>query len=366
MTDPGGNVARRTSPSETSGRRRPWTWETRCHSPGWGLGGGAPRGDDRAVLAHAAKVVAHEVDDHHVLGGVLDRAAQVRECRRGHRRVGVPRDRSLDGAGDDVAAPAAQEQLRRQRCDPATGGVKGGRVGRVDVRKRGGEQVGGPGVGARDVQAQADIGLEDLARRDPPAALGDGVEVVAGVVPAQAQRRHLRVGEGGEVVAEPAAQVAQPALERVASLVGDERLEPPPPVGVASQDVVVVGQVKVGERDRPDGVQRDALDAGSQAVAQPAEPAAADGRTRGRRRDGRHGGEQGEGVLAVCGDAQRVRARDRATRRAGPSSGEGEGQRVALGEDGRRTPAGESFGGSRAGRALTSPRAMTEATLRWA
>ena len=303
--------------------------------PGVGLGGGLPRGDDRAVLAHATQVVAHEVDDHHVLGGVLDRAAQMHERRGGRRRVGAPRDRALDGAGHDAPAPPAQEELGRQGGDPAAGGVKRGGVGWRDVLERGGEHVGGPGVGLA-VQAQADIGLEDLAGRDPPTALRDRVEVVRGVVRGQSHRRDLRVREARGFAAQELSQVGQAGSEPRATVVGDERLEPPPPVGVAAQHVVVVGQVEVRERHGPVGVQRDALDPGGEAVAKPPEPATPDRarRRRLRRRHGRHGVEHGERVLVIAGDAQRVRAHDGATAGlVGPSSGQRERQRLALRQD---------------------------------
>ena len=143
--------------------------------------------------------------------------------------------------------------------------------------ERGGEQVSGGSVGL-PVQAQAEVGLEDLAGRDPPPALGDGVEVMVGVVCAEMQVGDVRRGRRGRRgSAQQIAEVAPALLEGLAALLGDQRLEPPLPVGGAAQDVVVVGEVEVREGDGPVGVERDALDAGGEAVAQPAEPAAADG-----------------------------------------------------------------------------------------
>ena len=69
----------------------------------------------RARGAHPREVVAHQVDDHHVLGPVLARRLQ-----RDLGSVGgggielVPADRALDGTRQHPPARAAQEELGRQ------------------------------------------------------------------------------------------------------------------------------------------------------------------------------------------------------------------------------------------------------------
>ena len=92
VTEPGGNVAAMASAQPQPGRRRPSTVRHEVDEARVVLDGEQGGHLDRAEVAHPAEVVAHEVDDHHVLGAVLGGEAA---------RVGR---RALDGRGlDDVA-----------------------------------------------------------------------------------------------------------------------------------------------------------------------------------------------------------------------------------------------------------------------
>ncbi len=115
--------------------------------------------------------------------------------------------------------------------------------------------------------------------------------------------------------------------------------------------------MEVRERDGPVGVERDALDPGGEAVAQPAEPAAAHRAVGAGRAERREGVEQRERVLGVGGDAQRVRADDRAAAGwvglvglvgwmgwLGPIPGQRERERLAPGEDLEHLRGGEVAG----------------------
>ena len=105
VTEPGGNVASITSGQPQPGRSRPATVDTRWHRPGCASTAHSAGTCDRAELAHAAEIVADEVDDHHVLGAVLRQEA-----------VGG-RGRALDRRRRHDVAVAAQEQLGRRRRD---------------------------------------------------------------------------------------------------------------------------------------------------------------------------------------------------------------------------------------------------------
>ena len=81
VTEPGGNVASMAAAHPHPGRSRPVTVDTRWTSPGC-CSTDEQRGHlDGAELADPAEVVAHEVDDHDVLGPVLGG-----EARRGQAR----------------------------------------------------------------------------------------------------------------------------------------------------------------------------------------------------------------------------------------------------------------------------------------
>ena len=103
VTDAGGNVARTQRAEPDVGAAPP---AHRAHEMVRGRGGASTAHSagtcDRARLAHAAEVVAGEVDDHHVLGAVLRARAQ-------RRRVGAG---SLDRPGLDVASVATRGSAR--------------------------------------------------------------------------------------------------------------------------------------------------------------------------------------------------------------------------------------------------------------
>ena len=69
---------------------------------------------DRPRLADAPEVVAHQVDDHDVLGAVLRGAGQLGALRLGGDRVRRSRARALDRRGAHGVARPRDEQLRRQ------------------------------------------------------------------------------------------------------------------------------------------------------------------------------------------------------------------------------------------------------------
>jgi hypothetical protein len=190
----------------------------------------------RAGYAHAAEVVAHEVDDHRVLGAVLGRGLELRAPRR--------RPRALDRRGADGAAAALEEQL---------GGEAGDRAPRALE------------VGGAVRRERLDAAREQLERRaldpcfEPPADVG--LEQVAGV-DALAARRHDR-GMAGRAGDEPPAvrvhverrrgrgeqRVEPRASGRGVRALG-QRLEPPAPGGIEPQHVVVAREHAGGRRRR--------------------------------------------------------------------------------------------------------------------
>ena len=128
VIEPPGKVAASSSVSRT--RRRgsvPSTVETRCVTPASAVRRHQLGPADRARLADAREVVALEVDDHHVLGGVLRRLdrsspAGARALDR-HRPDAAPaRARKSSGeAGHDRPAVAGERlrdgaAQRRERC----------------------------------------------------------------------------------------------------------------------------------------------------------------------------------------------------------------------------------------------------------
>ncbi len=70
-----------------------------------------PRDGDAAHLAHTREVVAHEVDDHEVLGLLFVARGELGGERRIALDLGVARARALDGAGLHDPVGDAQEGL---------------------------------------------------------------------------------------------------------------------------------------------------------------------------------------------------------------------------------------------------------------
>ncbi len=134
------------------------------------------RGAHRPRPAHPPEVVAHEVDDHHVLGAVLVRRDQRRPLFGGRRRIGRPRARSLDRRAAHRAPVALQEQLRRHRyqCPPRPRheGAAVGRQRRTQPR----EQVQRRALKAR-LESHREVRLVEVAGRDPLDARRDGARI---------------------------------------------------------------------------------------------------------------------------------------------------------------------------------------------
>ena len=82
VTEPPGNVASRISASPTPSRSVPSTVETMCSTPASSRV--AMSSGQRTVpgVADPREIVPLEVDDHHVLGGVLLRRREARLPRR--------------------------------------------------------------------------------------------------------------------------------------------------------------------------------------------------------------------------------------------------------------------------------------------
>jgi hypothetical protein len=83
--------------------------------PDSGVGLGARLlGHDRAVLATAPEVIAHQVDDHHVLGAVLERGDERIAFDQLLIQAAGAGARPLDRLGANGAALATKEPLGRQ------------------------------------------------------------------------------------------------------------------------------------------------------------------------------------------------------------------------------------------------------------
>ena len=106
VTEPPGNMACIAAAHEVPGRRRPSTRETRCSTPAMERADMSSGQRTRARLTDGAQVVALEVHDHDVLGGILGRRAQL-----GGGAAGTC---ALDGHGPDEVAATRQEELRRR------------------------------------------------------------------------------------------------------------------------------------------------------------------------------------------------------------------------------------------------------------
>ena len=240
---------------------------------------GERRHADRAVLAHAPEVVAHEVHDHHVLGAVLrgcgERGAVVLGARALAAGGEHPRRRALDRLAHHLAAAAAQEQLRGEAAHGAPRAGHDPGVARLERARGAREQVERIAL-PLGLEPEAEVRLEDLAGGDALAAFVD-----RGHVARAARRRRLERADPHRPLShslrEPRAQQLEPGAQRRIALVGPERLEPPAAVGVEPKHVVVEGEREVGQRHVPRRGRRHALEPCAEVVAEEAEPAAADG-----------------------------------------------------------------------------------------
>ncbi len=270
------------------------------------------RGDaDRAGLAHAPEVVAHQVDDHHVLGPVLGRVLELGALGE--------RASALDRGAADVAAAPLEEELGRQRHERAPGAAEERRPVSGQRAHGSGEQVERVALEAA-VETEAQVGLEEIAGPDALAAGLDQGRVGAGRGRPGPVRGAIGLGALG-CAREPSAQLGPAGLDRGLSVRGDERLEEPLPTRVAAEHVVVEGERTGGQRDRRRGRRIEALDGGAEAEAEPAEPAAADRAAAVAVGELRLLREQCEGILIRGGDPhglgaeQRPAARPRADER---------------------------------------------------
>ena len=265
MTEPGGNVARSRAASPLSGASRARTSETRCQTPecGWASGrSGASTLPYSATRPRSLRIRST----------IITCSARSFSERSSAAGSPVARRRALDRTGRHDAPAAAQEQLRRQAGDPAPRREEAGAVRGLQPRHRVGEEGGDVAVEGR-VEAQAEVGLEDLPGRDPLDAVPDRGDVAGAAGRVEGERggfRRDRLGRGGE----QAAQVLE------AGALFPQGLEPPLPLRVHPQDVVVEGEVGGRERVRARRRRRQVFDERPEAVAEPAEPAAADDRRR--------------------------------------------------------------------------------------
>ena len=143
---------------------------------GVGLQPAERRHGNAARRADPGQVVAQQIDDHDVLGPLLDRGQQ----RRGGRPVGLrvvePAGGALDRAGLDVAAVQPDEALGRGRRDRQPllfqVGPEGRRIGRAQAPVER-ERI----EARRQIRSEAlgDVGLVDVAGPDIGANLFDGV-----------------------------------------------------------------------------------------------------------------------------------------------------------------------------------------------
>ena len=213
-----------------------------------------------AGCADATEVVAHEVDDHHVLGPVLRRRRQL-------VGVGVEGCRALDRRGEDLVARASQEQLGREARDRALGSVDERGVRRGQRLDAGAEQVERI-ARERRLEPRAEIDLEDVAGADVLERASDGRRVRVGRrrhgERADAElRRPGRLGQRVEhvgVVEVPLAGV--PGRGRR----GGQSLEPPHAVG-ESEHPVVERDPRVWLRHGPVRGRRQIFDEATELVA---------------------------------------------------------------------------------------------------
>ena len=200
---------------------------------------------DAARLGHAGQVVAHQVDDHQVLGPVLDRGGELLRQPRVFRAVAAARARALHRFDQRRPVARGKEQLwreaeqpvraiehdpaitrarsgpdrgiERQRITPERTRERKGQVGLINVPRRNRvlHRAEHPGIAAgRDLRLdRADLGKPRLGMGGQPVRHGigrDGLEAVERAEPHQRPRRSdPRCGER-----------SQARLQRKARLIG--------------------------------------------------------------------------------------------------------------------------------------------------
>jgi hypothetical protein len=247
--------------------------------PGQGHDRGQLIDGDRAGGRDAAEVVALEIDDHQVLGGVLGVSREVSGGGAIGARLAAARSGALDRRGLDPRSPSPQEALGGARHHRDASGL--------DHRAVGGRGHGGEGgveregiAGAPDPggPAPGQVDLIDVAGREVARdrrhgrgvlvarAIGDqGPEV--GGRPGRARPRSQGVGQGGAgagIVADHDRRlgVAGPPGQRAVGGqpgVGHRRPGRPRPEALDGPAQVVAEVADHPRRPRPVGVERPAV-----------------------------------------------------------------------------------------------------------
>ena len=174
---------------------------------------------DRSRTADPRHVVAHQVDDHDVLGGVLGRGPKT---GRG-RSVRPARGRALDRRRDHLTTPHPQEELRAEAGDRSEAGFGQrsggqGRVRRLQLRRRLSEDHRSR-TARLGVQPNTEVQLVEIAPVDPADHLLDCGQVAVpsqpGRLPGAERPRHQRLGPvGGRGRGRPARRSSTPAPRR--------------------------------------------------------------------------------------------------------------------------------------------------------
>ena len=264
--------------------------------------------------ADAAEVVAHEVDDHHVLGAVLARCRERLAFGRRRDRVRRPRPRALDRRAAHALATSLEEQLRRQARDhPPPPADAPGRPPRNAARSGASAAVAwanrstAPAVEGR-AQPQREVRLIEVAGGDPLAAgataracpAGDGLRP-----PGLGTHRTGRL----DTCLQPAAQqLSRCSIASARSGVQSASNHHCPAASRRSRwsyQASAKGGCALPRRRR----RRQGLQPAAESVAELADPAPADEPRRRVVRPRPGVGEHGERVVLLVGEAQRLRAR---------------------------------------------------------
>ena len=292
VIEPGGKAARSASSASQPARKRPRTVETSWNTRRVALDREQLRHLDAARRAHAAEIVAHEIDDHQVLGALLRGGAQLGGAGARPRRGRAARPRALDRPALDAAVRVdAQEALGRAADDRHLRQLEerrerrraafAQRVGRVATRRprtapradaSSSPDTTPPPQSPRRIarhRLRIRIRIEEPPRSPspipPPHRLGSGAgrQVIGFVRLLGGDRRGDRRAPAKRSAARSAAApwpsaVAKSAAARVFE--GEHAID---------QQPCRVGQAEIAAR-----LQRDALDVRGQLVAEPADRAA--------------------------------------------------------------------------------------------
>ena len=153
---------------------------------------------DRSRTAHARQVVAHQIDDHDVLGGVLRRGPKT---GRG-RSVRSARGRALDRRRHHLTTPYPQEELGAEAGDRSEAGFGQrsggqGRVRRLKLGRRLSEDHRSR-TARLGVQPHTEVQLVEVAPVDPADHLLDCGQVAVpgqpGRLPGAERPHHQRLG----------------------------------------------------------------------------------------------------------------------------------------------------------------------------